>query len=111
MLRQVREAWASGNDGARRTKQLLTCTFLNRPSLPQAGAPGSPYVVGVQRVLLADVEPAVGDREVRPARVADVGDRERAPLAVALGAGLDQQHDAVLVAEVDPAVGVHHGRR
>ncbi len=48
---------------------------------------------------------------MRPALLLDLRDHERAVLAVALGRGFDQQHQAVLVAQVEPVVGVHERRR
>src|SRR4051794_25560741 len=69
-------------------------------------------VVAEQRVLVAEVEPAVGDDRVRPARLAAVlRQLELAVYPVALRRCLDEGHRPVLVTEVEPAVGIEDGRR
>src|SRR6185436_12637985 len=88
---------------ARRTgKSTLPCRARRRRP---------PHVVHVEVVLLPYVEPAIRDDEVRPAWMRHLGDRERALLAVGRGRRLHQEHDAVLVAEVEPVVRVQDRRR
>jgi hypothetical protein len=59
-----------------------------------------------QHVLVAQVQFAVGNDRVRPVRcLTAVGMLESATLNVLLGAGLEQDHRAVLLEVVDAAVG------
>src|SRR5262249_42866170 len=59
-------------------------------------------------VLLAEIEFAAGDDGVRPTRRAAVRDGKGALFLVTFRRGFDQSHGAVLVAEIEVAVGIDH---
>ena len=65
-----------------------------------------PHVVAHQDFLVAQVQPAVGDHGLGPTLGSNRGQTERTVQLIALRAGFDQGHDAVLVAEVQLAISI-----
>src|SRR5690606_19683305 len=64
------------------------------------------HVVRVDRVLIAQVQPAVRDDRVRPRRQRAARDLETPLLAIPLGRGLSEPDDAVLAEQIQVAVGM-----
>ena len=74
------------------------------PSLP-------PDVVHVQGILLPKIEPARRDHRVRPAHRVGVRYLERPLFAVTRRRRLHEQHDAILVTELEVTIGEDDARR
>src|SRR5437870_3767365 len=67
------------------------------------------HVIAPHVIALAQVQTAARHYRVRPARPLSNGNFERAFLLVAAGRGIDQGHDAVLIADIQVPVGIRHG--
>src|SRR5712692_141175 len=87
------------------------CRRVSRKGVPMVGSRLLVDVIAHEHVLIAQVQFAARDDRMRPALALDAGQLERALQAILFGAGLDQSHDAVLVAEIEMAIGVHYRGR
>src|SRR6266403_5709163 len=70
-----------------------------------------PHIIAVEQVAFAQVQSAAGDHWMRPTWPLRLGDLEGADFLVALRRRLHQRYHAVLVVEIEMAVGVGHRSR
>src|SRR5258708_1293486 len=73
-------------------------------------SPLAAQVIAEEHILLAQVKFSVKNHRVRPTGLAGTGDLEGALFLEAFGRGVEQFHDAVLIAEVESSIGVSDRR-